>query len=178
MPDFPPTAELLFRSGSPASAGAHPEPIRPSCLRSRDRRAMGPPPCPELACTLAGGRDPACGSPSPPPVCPSLCWGCCGGATSRTGMEGQELRSIRENKHFSLLGSSDFGLINGLGHRGQSHRPFMAHQGDLGAMQRPSVDRTAGLLSPWAPGGTTSPLGAQFFQCSGRLTGPAARGFG
>lgn len=89
IPDFPAAGELLLPSRSPASAGAHPEPVRPSSLRSRDSRVMGPPPCPELACTLAGGRDPACGSPSLPPACPSLCWGCCGGRLqNREGRSG------------------------------------------------------------------------------------------
>lgn len=109
---------------------------------------------------------------------PACAGGAVVGGTSRTGLEGQGLRNIRENKHFSRLGSSVFALKNGLGHRGQSHRPFTAHQGDLGAMQQPSVDRTAGFVSPWAPGGTTSPLGSQFFRARGGSRDPLHEALG
>lgn len=136
------TGGLRLPSGSPASAGAHPEPIRASFHHSRESRVMGPRPRQELVCSFAGGQESGTQQPSPAACMPActggavgaslpcsaipaavLCFqAACGVGAARAGVDGKGLRRIRENKQFSLLGSNGFTLENRLGHRGQSHR--------------------------------------------------------
>ena len=138
------TGGLRLPSGSPASAGAHPEPIRASFHRSRESRVMGPRPCWELACSFAGGQESGTQQPSPAACMPACTGGAVGASlpcsaipatvlcfqavrgvgAARAGVDGKGLHRIRENKHFSLLVSNGFTLENRLGHRGQTHPPL------------------------------------------------------